>query len=441
MRDPRLRDSVPSEFSGTSIREAITMRGRFEALHIASGIRRVRTTSAALLTLAAVTALLTGPSPAHAATLPTGNLIANAGAEDSGATDRTSTVAPAAWTTTGAFTSVSYVAIGMPASVQAQDGGGIYLFAGGDTMSNTGAEQSIDVSSYASEIDAGGVSADLSGWLGGYSDETDAMTITAVMVDASGQTLGSLVIGPVTPAERDDQTTLLSQNATGAVLPGTRTIVLVMSAAWGTGYYNDAYADNLSLTLAASSGGPPPTTVATCTVPTVRGLQVTAAAAKLASAGCKVDPRPFLSDSGTYGDTLATSPSAGKTRTGIAAQDPVSLSYVAARYLASGCIDRNAGGPLVKVLGFTSPYRKLIARGDVALVRPHKSPEILARTPSTIPNVLVIHRSQIPGGPFSLRYDVIERGGGPFGTPISGSGREIPYRGCLRIDGEDQPAG
>ena len=62
------------------------MRGRFEALHIASGIRRVRTTSAALLTLAAVTALLTGPSPAHAATLPTGNLIANAGAEDSGKT-------------------------------------------------------------------------------------------------------------------------------------------------------------------------------------------------------------------------------------------------------------------------------------------------------------------------------------------------------------------
>ncbi|HMK96327.1 MAG TPA: hypothetical protein VK425_02210, partial [Acidimicrobiales bacterium] len=71
----------------------------------------------------------------------------------------------------------------------------------------------------------------------------------------AGAQLGSFSIGPVTPADRNDETELLARSATALIPKGTRTIVVTMSASGGTGdnQYNTAFADNLSLTVTTNA--------------------------------------------------------------------------------------------------------------------------------------------------------------------------------------------
>ena len=68
-------------------------------------------------------------------------------------------------------------------------------------------------------------------------------------------------IGPVTAEDRSDTTQLLPRTDTIAVPQGTRVIRVTMTATKFAGAYNDAYLDNISLSLVpASAGGqlPPP---------------------------------------------------------------------------------------------------------------------------------------------------------------------------------------
>jgi hypothetical protein len=184
------------------------------------------------------------------------NLIVNPGAEaDLGAGDFSSSVAPSGWTTTSTFTAIQYAAGGnaeLNPTSSAALGGGENYFAGGPGNASSTASQRIAVGDIAAQIDAGMVRGALSAQLGGFGPQTDSMTVTALFLDGSNAQLGTLLIGPVTNADRNNVSTLLSRDTSGAIPVGTRAIEVLMTATRAPlGSYNDGYADNLSLTLTA----------------------------------------------------------------------------------------------------------------------------------------------------------------------------------------------
>jgi hypothetical protein len=161
------------------------------------------------------------------------------------------------WTTTSNFTVVQYGAPDFPdTSVSSAIGGGKNFFAGGPSTTSSSATQTVDVSDRAAQIDAGELSATLSGFLGGFDGQDDNMTVTASFLDASSASLGSFTIGPVTQPDRGGVTNLLFRTADEAIPDGTRSIKVEMDATRFQGSYDDGYADNLSLVVNGSV--PPP---------------------------------------------------------------------------------------------------------------------------------------------------------------------------------------
>jgi hypothetical protein len=140
--------------------------------------------------------------------------------------------------------------------------GGENYFAGGPNNSFSSAVQSIDLTSDSSldaAIDGGEQEVTLSGDLGGSGSQPAAMVVTASFESATGtplpgteETLGKVSIGPVSAADRSDQTELLAESATVLVPKGTRAIEVTMTAngQGDTSEYDTAFADNLSLTIA-----------------------------------------------------------------------------------------------------------------------------------------------------------------------------------------------
>ena len=177
-----------------------------------------------------------------------------------------SAIAPPDWTPVGSFTVVQY---GKPqkrrpgpaflaTAYGAGINGGQNYFAGGPGNSASGASQIIyldDDSALDALIDAGQQIATLSGDLGGSGAEPAEMVVTANFQSAAGTPLGAFSIGPVSAADRSDQTELLARNAVALIPKGTRTIDVTMSASGGAAnQYNTAFADNLSLTIATNPG-------------------------------------------------------------------------------------------------------------------------------------------------------------------------------------------
>jgi len=293
--------------------------------------------------LVILTALLLGVTagPVGAAAAVT-NLLQNPGAEAGpGGSDSSGGMPPPGWTVTGDLTTVQYGAAGgFPTTANsASIDGGANFFAGGNSPSST-ASQTVDVAGGESGIDANTVSATLSGDLGGYATQDDSMVVVATYLSATGASLGSLTIGPVTQADRNGQTTLLPRSASGAVPAGTRSIQVVMTATRQEGTYNDGYADNLSLSLGSgstttttSTPPPPPVLGSTENVKLVSGKvfiklppsATTGRASESLSKGAAFVPLTQARQipvgsildtrSGTVGLTAAT-PSAGKFYTG-----------------------------------------------------------------------------------------------------------------------------
>ena len=226
-------------------------------------LRRPATTAVVLLSL--VLALALSGVAAQGA-----NLLQNPGAEaGAGGADSSGAMPPPGWQVTGDETVVQYGASGgfPDQTVSAAIQGGKNFFAGGNAPSST-ATQTVDVSSAAGAIDANTETVSLSADLGGYSSQTDRATVAATYLSAAGASLGSLTLGPVTAADRNDQTTLLPRTAAGTVPSGTRSISVVITSTRDDGSYNDGYADNvlLSLGTGGGSGGggtgtPPPAPV------------------------------------------------------------------------------------------------------------------------------------------------------------------------------------
>jgi hypothetical protein len=219
----------------------------------------------AAVAIALVAVSLAAAGPARAA-IPAGNLLgADAGAEQGAAASNDVEVRPPAapWVASSGFTQIAYGAGTFPSLVVSQAiGGGNALFAGGPNVATSTADQDVNVSGAAADIDAGGLTAYLTGQLGGFGSQHDDAKVSATFLAANQSVLGSLTIGPVSEVERDGQTTLLPRSASASVPPGTRTIFVRITATRVEGTYNDGYADNLSLTLSGSSGPgsprPPP---------------------------------------------------------------------------------------------------------------------------------------------------------------------------------------
>jgi hypothetical protein len=128
--------------------------------------------------------------------------------------------------------------------------------ANGVSSSST-AFQTIDLASDAGSIDAGNISFNLSGFLGGYENDRDAAIFVASFLDANNLTLRSASIGPVTNIDRNFTTGLQERATTGLVPIGTRSILVELQMnAIDTAVNssdNNAYADNLSFVLAPNN--------------------------------------------------------------------------------------------------------------------------------------------------------------------------------------------
>jgi hypothetical protein len=194
---------------------------------------------------------LAAAAPASAFTSQ--NLIVNGDAEAGpGATDSSGTNEPPSWQQSGGFTAVQYGAPQFLTTAQSSSwGGGLNFFTGGTPAfgDDTVAVQQIDLTPLAAQIDGGKLNMTLSGLLGGFADQADAVTIGAVVADPAGSTGAATNIGPVTPADRDNQTTLLPRSSCVAVPAGVRQGVISVDIHRAAGSYNDGYFDNLKLVL------------------------------------------------------------------------------------------------------------------------------------------------------------------------------------------------
>jgi hypothetical protein len=178
------------------------------------------------------------------------NLIVNGNAE-LGASDFTGQpVTVPAWVATGPFTVVPYGAAGgFPTPTDPGPPDRLnQFFAGGNGALST-ASQDIDVSGNAADIKPGRVTCDLSAWLGGFFTDQDNATLTLTFFNGANN-LGGSSLGPVTAAQRGNQTGLLLRSLTALqVPPNTTRLHLVLTMTRASGSFNDAYADSLSLVL------------------------------------------------------------------------------------------------------------------------------------------------------------------------------------------------
>lgn len=190
---------------------------------------------------------------AHTSAAP--NLIKNGGAESGPAVSDASGVAATIpnWKPTKYFTVVKYTAGGgfPDAAIAGQIGGKANFFAGGPNAPTSSATQIVNVTRFKAPIDAGQRVATLSAFLGGYADHGDSMSVTATFLSQAGKKLGVLKIGPVTVAERESITAMIQKTASLPVPRKTRSIQVKLAAKRVIPSYNDGYADNLTLTLAA----------------------------------------------------------------------------------------------------------------------------------------------------------------------------------------------
>jgi Ca2+-binding RTX toxin-like protein len=191
------------------------------------------------------------PGGAQAA-VPPGNLVQNPGADEAiGETDSNGAAIPH-WGTAGRLSAVKYGAgAGFPTVMDGSSiGGGANFFSGGINDTTSVGDQIIDIPGAASEIDAGRVSFTLSVHLGGRLTDGDNATVTAKFEDEhSDFNYGVVTIGPVTAADRGNQTILLPRSTTAEVPALTRRIRVEITATRTDGQHNNGYADNLSLTL------------------------------------------------------------------------------------------------------------------------------------------------------------------------------------------------
>jgi hypothetical protein len=213
--------------------------------------------------LLCLAASLVFAGPAHAV-LPAGNVVVNGDAEASpGATNQTDHPVPQGWDVVPSFTSVVYGTAGFPtAAASAEIGGGTSLFAGGPDAGigdTSYASQTINLAGAAAELDGANVYARLSADLGGSGAQGDSATVGALFTDSTGGNAnGFLSVGPVSAQDRGNVARLLERSQCTQLTPGARQATVFMVMQRIDPPYNDAYADNVSVTLSTTPCPPNP---------------------------------------------------------------------------------------------------------------------------------------------------------------------------------------
>ncbi|QSA97773.1 S8/S53 family peptidase [Methylococcus sp. EFPC2] len=178
------------------------------------------------------------------------NLIVNSGAE-AGAPE---SIEPEGWMPmTGlppariaAYSESDYAP---PSSAPGPEDRGRRLFVGGEGA-RSALRQVIHINSeWVEPIRSGHVSARFSAYLGGHRDKDDAASAVVTFLDPNLQSLGSISLEPVTSAERGGVTGLLRVEAEGSIPVDTASLSVEFSFRAATEGINNAYADNLELTL------------------------------------------------------------------------------------------------------------------------------------------------------------------------------------------------
>jgi hypothetical protein len=213
--------------------------------------RRIGLLATTALCCGALTLAIAG-TVAASPTVTSANLIKNGAAELGKAASNSGEVfAPRSWTTTGEFTQIRYGAPGgfPDATISKAIKGGKAFFAGGNVPEST-ATQKVNVpSAWSKWVQRGRVKAVLSANLGGWGGQEDAATVVAHFMDSGELELGTMQIGPVTSANRGGKTKLLLRTKTLLAPAKTVSIIVVITCTRSTGPYNDAYVDNVKLTL------------------------------------------------------------------------------------------------------------------------------------------------------------------------------------------------
>ncbi|MGF1427219.1 alkaline phosphatase family protein [Kitasatospora sp. LaBMicrA B282] len=109
--------------------------------------------------------------------------------------------------------------------------------------------QTVGVQSQSTQIATGTLPYTLSGWIGGYSTQGDNVGVVATFLDATGNSLGTATLAPVTPAQRNNQTELLYESATGTVPQGTVSVQFAANFTRQVGTDDDGYLDDLGMTF------------------------------------------------------------------------------------------------------------------------------------------------------------------------------------------------
>ena len=125
------------------------------------------------------------------------------------------------------------------------------LFVGGSGVPYAGGWQTVDLSANAAAINAGQVSFQVSGYLGGWTNQGDNPMLWVTFQNATNQMIGEAALGPVTPADRNNTTGLFLQQASGWVPTGTTSVTFNLTMQRLVSGDNDGYADNLVFTISA----------------------------------------------------------------------------------------------------------------------------------------------------------------------------------------------
>ncbi|MDT5095391.1 MAG: hypothetical protein QOH60_4754, partial [Mycobacterium sp.] len=234
-----------------------------------------------------LSALTVAPPTAAVTPVMSPNLLSNAGAElGDPSLSGYSSVSMPGWTVTGTPTVIEYgtlrrlplglatpgptlpAFLGFPSVGNKPAGSGAQFFGGGNVATST-ISQTVDLSGAASQIDAGAVPYALSADLGGAFIDPSRASVTVTFRNASKMPLGTGQLTGVTALERLFQTGLIARNTTGTIPMGTRSAVVTVTFTDYNpfpGNYNNAYADNISLTVGAPLVAPPPPTPPVSTV-------------------------------------------------------------------------------------------------------------------------------------------------------------------------------
>ena len=179
------------------------------------------------------------------------NLVRNGDAESGDASDGLTVVAVPGWETASNLTVVAYgtgPAFPSPTTLGPPNRGAQFFW-GGSAATISAAAQTVNISAAAQVIDASLAAYALSGYLGGFQDDTASATFSAAFLGANGTPLATATIGPVTAATRTNTTCLLPKAASGFLPVGTRQIRFQLLCTSGSETSIDAFADNLAFQL------------------------------------------------------------------------------------------------------------------------------------------------------------------------------------------------